>query len=192
MTGQVSNTRTALYCVAVVAAMGSLSYAAVPLYQIFCQVTGFGGTTQRVESFAERVVDRDMTVQFDANTSPALAWTFVPAQREVTLKVGEKGLAFYRAENTSTRELTGTATFNVSPPSAGAYFSKVECFCFTEQTLQPGETVEMPVMFFIDPDIEHDTDLGKLKTITLSYTFYPVEQPVKTTAVGTTGARKVN
>ncbi|NNE21507.1 MAG: cytochrome c oxidase assembly protein [Rhizobiales bacterium] len=175
----------AVMCLGLVAGMVALSYAAVPLYRIFCQVTGFGGTTQRVESYAERVLDRPMKVQFDANTNTALAWEFAPAQREVTLKIGEKGLAFYRATNTSKRELTGTATFNVSPPSAGAYFSKVECFCFTEQTLKPGETVDMPVMFFIDPDIEHDEDLHALKTITLSYTFYPVTKPVKTTAVET-------
>ena len=192
MTGLNRNTRTALYCLGVVAAMGGLSYAAVPLYQIFCQVTGFGGTTQRVASYAERVIDRDMTVRFDANTSPALAWTFAPAQHEVKLKVGEKGLAYYRATNSSNRELTGTATFNVSPSGAGAYFSKVECFCFTEQTLKPGESVDMPVMFFIDPDIENDEDLAKLGTITLSYTFFPVEQQVKTTAVGATESKKVN
>ena len=166
MSNRHNNTRTALYCVAVVALMGGLSYAAVPLYQIFCQVTGFGGTTQRVEALAGRVLDRDMNVRFDSNTSSALAWDFEPVQREVTLKVGAKGLAFYRATNTSGRELTGTATFNVSPPTAGAYFSKVECFCFTEQTLQPGESVDMPIMFFIDPDIEHDEDLAKLRTIT--------------------------
>ena len=181
----------ALMCLGLVAGMVGLSYAAVPLYQIFCQVTGFGGTTQRVESYAERVLDRPMKIQFDANTNSALAWDFAPAQRQVTLKIGEKGLAFYRATNTSDRELTGTATFNVSPTTAGAYFSKVECFCFTEQTLKPGETVDMPVMFFIDPDIEHDEDLNALKTITLSYTFYPVGQPVKTTEVQT-GSGTVN
>lgn len=180
-----SNKTMAVLCLGLVAGMIGLSYAAVPLYQIFCQVTGFGGTTQRAETYAERVLDRPMKVQFDANTNSALAWEFAPAQRQVTLKIGEKGLAFYRATNTSDRELTGTATFNVSPPSAGAYFSKVECFCFTEQTLQPGESVDMPVMFYIDPDIEHDQDLNALKTITLSYTFYPVTKPVKTTSVDT-------
>ena len=186
-----SNTTMAVLCLGLVAGMVGLSYAAVPLYQIFCQVTGFGGTTQRVDTLADRVLDRPMKIEFDANTNTALAWDFVPGQRQVTLKIGEKGLAFYRATNTSDRELTGTATFNVSPPSAGAYFSKVECFCFTEQTLKPGETVDMPVMFFIDPDIEHDKDLDALKTITLSYTFYPVTQPVKTTAVET-GSSKLN
>ena len=178
-----SNGVMALMCLSVVAGMVGLSYAAVPLYRIFCQVTGFGGTTQRVDTLADRVLDRPMKVQFDANTNTALAWDFAPAQREITLKIGEKGLAFYRATNVTDKELTGTATFNVSPPSVGAYFSKVECFCFTEQTLKPGETVDMPVMFYIDPDIEHDEDLNALKTITLSYTFYPVNQPVKTTAI---------
>ena len=187
-----SNKTMAVLCLSIVAGMAGLSYAAVPLYQIFCQVTGFGGTTQRADSFADRVLDRPMRVQFDANTSTALAWDFRPAQREVTLKIGEKGLAFYRAENTSNRELTGTATFNVSPPAAGYYFSKVECFCFTEQTLKPGEAVDMPVMFFIDPDIEHDEDLNKLKTITLSYTFFPVDDPVKTTAAGVSKDKTIN
>ena len=181
--GSRKNRTVALTCMSVVVGMLGLSYAAVPLYQIFCQVTGFGGTTQRVDTLADKVLDREMRIQFDANTNSALAWDFAPAQREVTLKVGEQGLAFYRAQNTSGKELTGTATFNVSPPSAGLYFSKVECFCFTEQTLAPGQSVDMPVMFYIDPDIENDDDLKKLKTITLSYTFYPVEQPVKTTAV---------
>ncbi|MGI9463969.1 MAG: cytochrome c oxidase assembly protein [Aestuariivirgaceae bacterium] len=178
-----SNTGIVVICLSVVAGMTGLSYAAVPLYQIFCQVTGFGGTTQRADGPADRILDRTMKVQFDANSSTALPWEFAPAQRQVTLKIGEKGLAFYRAQNTSDREVNGTATFNVSPPSAGIDFSKVECFCFTEQTLKPWETVDMPVMFFIDPDIEHDEDLNALKTITLSYTFYPAEQSVKTTSV---------
>jgi cytochrome c oxidase assembly protein subunit 11 len=186
------NRIVAVTCLSVVAGMLGLSYAAVPLYQIFCQVTGFGGTTQRVEQPADRVLDRKMTVQFDANTSTALAWDFQPVQREVTLKVGEQGLAFYRAHNPSNRELTGTATFNVTPPTAGIYFSKVECFCFTEQTLAPGQSVDMPVMFYIDPDIENDPDVKKLKTITLSYTFFPVEQPVKTTAVKAETTKKLN
>ncbi len=184
------NAGIAVICLSLVAGMLGLSYAAVPLYQIFCQITGFGGTTQRADAPADRILDREMKVQFDANAGPSLPWEFAPAQRQVTLKIGEKGLAFYRATNTSDREITGTATFNVSPPSAGIYFSKVECFCFTEQTLKPGETVDMPVMFFIDPDIEHDEDMKALKTITLSYTFFPVAQPVKTTGLADTTTQR--
>ena len=180
---QSKNGRTALMCLALVAGMVGLSYAAVPLYRIFCQVTGFAGTTQRADAGADRILDRLMKVQFDANTSAALNWEFAPAQREVTLKVGEKGLAFYRARNASDAEITGTATFNVSPPGAGLYFSKIECFCLTEQTLKAGEEVDLPVMFFIDPDIEHDEDLNALRTITLSYTFYPAPPSVKTTVI---------
>ena len=195
------NASTALVCVAVVAGMVGLSYAAVPLYRIFCQVTGFGGTTQRAEAPAGRTIDRYMKVQFDANVSTALAWDFTPAQRQVEVQVGEQALAFYRVKNISDRELTGSATFNVSPPSAGYYFSKIECFCFAEQTLKPGEAVDMPVIFFIDPDIEHDEDVRSLKTMTLSYTFYPVSKPVKTSdaseesgssSSSTTDANKVN
>ncbi len=177
-----NNTTVAVMCLCVVAGMVALSFAAVPLYRVFCQLTGFAGTTQRADAPAARTLERMMTVQFDANVSAALPWKFTPAQRQITLQVGEQVLALYRAQNTSQLAITGTATFNVSPPSAGAYFNKVECFCFTEQSLKPGQAVDMPVTFFIDPDIEHDDDLRSLTTITLSYTFYPVPQPVKTTA----------
>ena len=166
------NRSTALLCAGFVAGMVGLSFAAVPLYQVFCQVTGFGGTTQRAEAVAGPVLERQMTVRFDANVGPGLAWDFQPVERQISLKVGEPGEMAYRVTNRSDRPSTGTAVFNVSPPVSGAYFAKIECFCFTEQTLQPGETVEMPVTFFVDPDIAENGDLNTIREITLSYTFY--------------------
>ena len=170
---------TAIACVALVAGMVAMSFAAVPLYRLFCQVTGFGGTTQRAEAVAGPVLDRVMAVRFDANVGDGLPWDFRPVERQVELKVGEQGQAVYRATNRSDRPTTGTATFNVSPPLAGAYFVKIECFCFTEQTLEPGQSVDMPVVFYVDPAIAEDSDVKNLATITLSYTFYPVEQPAR-------------
>lgn len=163
-------------CVGVVAGMVGLSYAAVPLYQLFCQVTGFGGTTQRAEAPDGNMGKRKFTVRFDSNVNPALKWHFKPTQRAVEVKSGQHALAFYEARNTSKEVTMGTATFNVTPQEAGAYFSKVECFCFTEQTLKSNESISMPVSFFIDPDIEKDENLASITTITLSYTFFPVKQ----------------
>ena len=170
------NAATVLICVGMVAGMVGLSYAAVPLYQWFCQVTGFAGTTQRAEAPAERTGTRKFTVRFDSNINRELPWSFKPVQRTVELKSGEHTLAFYEAKNTSDTPATGTATFNVTPLWVGGYFSKVECFCFTEQTLQPNESISMPVSFFIDPDIENDPNLESVDTITLSYTFFPVKE----------------
>ena len=174
------NRRVALLAGAIAASMVGAAYAAVPLYRLFCQVTGFGGTTQRADAPADTVLERDVTVQFDANVNPGLAWDFRPAQRQVTVKVGEQALAFYRVTNRSDRPLTGTATFNVTPDKVGLYFNKIECFCFTEQTLEPGQSVDMPVVFFVDPAIDADIDLDQLKTLTLSYTFYPSPAAVRT------------
>ena len=172
---------TALACVALVAGMVALSFAAVPLYQLFCQATGFGGTTQRAQAVAGPVLDRLMKVRFDANVGSGLPWQFEPVDREIELKVGEERQAAYRVTNRSSRPTTGTATFNVRPSLAGAYFVKIECFCFAEQTLEPGQSVEMPVTFYIDPAIAEDRDVANLATITLSYTFYPLEQPAPIT-----------
>ena len=170
------NLRTALFCAALVALMIGASYAAVPLYRLFCEVTGYGGTTQRAAAAPLSSIDRTITVEFDANTGPGLPWTFLPAQRRLKVKVGEEAMAFYRAANNSSRPVTGSAVFNVTPALAGRYFSKIECFCFVEQALQPGQSVEMPVVFFIDPQIASDEDLATLATITLSYTFYRVPE----------------
>jgi cytochrome c oxidase assembly protein subunit 11 len=156
---------------ALVALMLGAAFAAVPLYTLFCQATGFGGTTQRAESNPKGVIDRAMTVRFDANVTGALPWS-VEAAKPVTDQIGNTRTIVYTATNLSDRPVTGTAGFNVTPELAGGYFNKLECFCFTEQTLQPGESVEMPVVFFIDPDIDQDPDLGTVKEITLSYTFY--------------------
>lgn len=156
-------------------AMLGLSFAAVPFYRMFCQVTGYNGTTQRAAAAPARVIDRYVTVRFDSNISPALNWEFQPEQREIRLKIGENKLAFYRATNRSDKPLTGTATFNVTPEAVGGYFDKIQCFCFTEQTLAPGETAEMPVSFFIDPAIMDDPDARDFTEITLSYTFFKVK-----------------
>lgn len=164
--------------IAVVAAMVGGSYAAVPLYRIFCQVTGFGGTTNVAERPSETISDRVITVRFDATVN-GVPWAFQPVRRSIRTHVGETTLAFYRAENLGSAPVTGTATFNVTPLKAGQYFSKIECFCFTEQRLEPGASVEMPVTFFVDPAIENDRNLDEVTTITLSYTFYPSEEESK-------------
>lgn len=164
--------------------MVGLAYASVPLYQMFCQVTGFGGTTQRGEAAAvptvqalEAVGGRTIKVRFDANTAPGMPWQFVPEANSVKIKIGERKLAFFRATNMTAGATTGRATFNVSPDTAGKYFVKIECFCFVEQTLKPGETVDMPVSYYIDPAILNDKDAAKIDEITLSYTFFPIDAP---------------
>ncbi|MEL7488041.1 MAG: cytochrome c oxidase assembly protein, partial [Pseudomonadota bacterium] len=156
----------------VVAGMVGMSFAAVPAYKAFCQVTGWGGTTQRADAGADRVINRDITVRFDATTNADLPWRFAPEQVSLTHRIGESQLAFYVAENLTDQPITGRATFNVSPAKAGVYFSKIECFCFTEQTLQPGEKVLMPVTYFIDPSLDDDRNLDEVETITLAYTFF--------------------
>ncbi len=156
--------------------MVGMSYAAVPLYRIFCQATGIAGTTQRAEKPSDRVLDRTMSIRFDANVSPDLPWTFAPAVPTVDVRIGENTLAFYQARNTSDHALTGAATFNVTPEIAGGYFVKVACFCFQEQRLEPGQVVDMPVSFYVDPAIVADKDAGRVGQITLSYTFYPVAE----------------
>jgi cytochrome c oxidase assembly protein subunit 11 len=168
------NRRTGLLLFTVVIGMVALAFASVPLYRLFCEVTGFGGTPQRVEADAAPAApsERVVTVRFNADVHSGLPWSFQPAQRAVEVKVGEQALAFYRATNHADRPVTGTATFNVTPDKAGAYFDKIECFCFTEQTLQPGQTVEMPVTFYVDPAILADRGLDDVDTITLSYTFF--------------------
>ena len=152
--------------------MVGLSFAAVPLYDLFCSVTGFGSTTQTADAAPAEVGNRVMAVQFNSDVSNDVPWRFKPSQREVELRVGEVGLAFYTAINESNNTILGSATFNVTPPKAGIYFSKIDCFCFEEQVLRPGESAELPVTFFIDPDIVNDRDMDDVTTITLSYTFF--------------------
>jgi cytochrome c oxidase assembly protein subunit 11 len=170
-----SNRGVVLVCLGALLTMGAATWAAVPLYRLFCQVTGFGGTPMRADKAPDRVLDRTVTVRFDAHVTRGMPWSFQPVQRTMEVKLGESVLAFYKAENTSDAPVKGTATFNVSPDNAGAFFSKIECFCFTEQTLAPGESIDMPVSFFVDPSILDDRDARAIKEITLSYTFYPVE-----------------
>jgi cytochrome c oxidase assembly protein subunit 11 len=168
------NVKVAVMCLSIVAGMGGLAYASVPLYKLFCQVTGYGGTTRAVESAdGIQIIDRDMTIRFDANISGALDWSFEAVERDVTVKLGEQMQISYKAKNLSDKPLTGSATFNVTPQSAGAYFNKIQCFCFTETTLQPGEEMDMPVVFFVDPEINDTLETKDIQTITLSYTFFP-------------------
>lgn len=165
------NLKMAGLIVGVVVFMVGMSYAAVPLYRVFCQVTGFAGTTQRADSEARVVLDRTITIRFDGATDPGLPWKFKPAQISQELKIGQTSMAYYHAENLSDQPIIGTATYNVVPYKAGLYFRKIACFCFTEQLLQPGEKVDMPMTYFIDPAIADDPNLDDVTTITISYAF---------------------
>ena len=169
------NRRTMMSLLAIVVGMGCMAYASVPLYRLFCQVTGFGGTTQRAAAapaqVAAQATDRIITVRFDATVGD-VHWEYEPVQLSVAARVGETELIAYRAHNAARQAVTGTATFNVTPSKAGQYFDKIQCFCFTEQTLQPGESAELPVSFFIDPALLQDRNLDDVDTITLSYTFF--------------------
>ena len=175
------NKRVAGLMALLVVAMVGLSFAAVPLYRLFCQVTGFAGTTMRVDeaqaATVKAVPGKSISVRFDANVARDLTWEFGPEESHRVVPIGARSMAIYHAKNMTARPLTGTATFNVTPTQAGQYFSKVQCFCFTEQTLQPGQEVQMPVVFFVDPRILDDPNTQGISEITLSYTFYPVEQP---------------
>ncbi|MDF3034340.1 MAG: cytochrome oxidase assembly protein [Alphaproteobacteria bacterium] len=156
----------------VVATMLTMAYASVPLYRLFCQKTGYGGTTQVAKTQSTKVVDREITVRFNADTHRDLPWHFRPLQTQIKVKIGENALAFYESQNWSDKPVCGMATYNVTPDKAGIYFNKVSCFCFEEQVLSPQQRVEMPVQFFIDPDFANDPDLKDVKAITLSYTFF--------------------
>ena len=174
---QTKNRRTAMMLGVFVAGMVGLAYASVPLYELFCQVTGYGGTPKiQTAGVAVKESDRTIEIRFDANTNKALTWRFKAAQTKQTVSLGEPHLAFYRAKNTGTETVTGTAIFNVTPFKAASYFSKIDCFCFTEQTLKPGQEVDMPVEFYVDPDIFTDPNTQEITAITLSYTFYPAER----------------
>ena len=152
--------------------MIGMAFAAVPLYDLFCRATGFGGTPQVAEAATKPVGKRVMTVRFNSDVSGDLPWAFTPAQREVEVRLGEEKLVFYRATNRSAQPIVGSATFNVTPAKAGIYFNKIQCFCFTEQLLKPGQSVDMPVTFFVDPDLANDPGMADVTTISLSYTFF--------------------
>ncbi|KAG8062370.1 hypothetical protein GUJ93_ZPchr0003g17016 [Zizania palustris] len=179
-----SSSRTMAYLLGVAAAMVGASYAAVPLYRRFCQATGYGGTVQRRESVEEKIsrhaqdgttTSREIIVQFNADVADGMPWKFVPTQREVKVKPGESALAFYTAENRSSTPITGVSTYNVAPMKAAIYFNKIQCFCFEEQTLLPGEQIDMPVFFYIDPEFETDPKMEGVNNIVLSYTFFKLK-----------------
>lgn len=182
--------RVAFACFAFVGAMVGAAYAAVPLYDLFCRVTGFGGTPRFASSAPAAPIERRIRIRFDANVAPGLPWQFGPETREVEVRVGESALVHYTAANNGRSGTVGTATYNVSPPTAGAYFMKMQCFCFTEQKLASGEKMDMPVAFFIDPEIEKDPEMRGLTTITLSYTFFPVKKAAPLAQTGQADAPK--
>jgi len=173
------NRLTAVAVASVAVAMVGMSFAAVPLYRLFCQVTGFGGTTQVATGARPGTIEggRSITVSFDSSVDPDFPWRFEPTQRKIVVRPGEQVLVHYRAQNLADGEVTGVATFNVTPYKVGPYFNKVECFCFTEQTLGPGERIDMPVMFFVAPEFVQDSSLDDVTDITLSYTFFPKVRP---------------
>lgn len=166
------NAATAVLLFSFAGGMVGLAFASVPLYKLFCQITGFAGTTRTATAAPERVSDKFITVRFDANTNPGLPWKFQPAQKQIRVQAGRTAVAFYNAENLSDETITGTSTFNVTPYKVATYFSKTDCFCFTEQKLAPGETAKLGVEFFVDPEIFDNPNTREVKTITLSYTFF--------------------
>lgn len=159
----------------VVACMIGLAFASVPLYRLFCQVTGFGGTTMKADKLPDTQLERKVTIKFDTNTSRGINWYFKPEKFSEDVRLGQQGLISFTARNKSAQPSVGTALFNVTPPKAGQYFHKIQCFCFAEQMLKPGEEMQMPVMFFVDPKMDEDPEMDDVKTITLSYTFFPAE-----------------
>ncbi|GHB21977.1 cytochrome c oxidase assembly protein CtaG [Pseudovibrio japonicus] len=182
-----SNATVAVICTGVFFGMVGLSFAAVPLYELFCQVTGYGGTTQRAEEASDTILDREIIVSFDANVAPGLDWDFKPKQKKVRVKLGQMTEIMYEAQSLAKQVSTGTSTFNVAPFEVGGYFNKIDCFCFTEQPLESGESIDMPVVFFIDPEMDKDESLKNIKEITLSYTFFemPKDGEEETAAVAT-------
>jgi cytochrome c oxidase assembly protein subunit 11 len=184
--------RTAAKLAGVALIMVSLSFAAVPFYDWFCRTTGYGGTTGVAETGSDVILDRRIKVRFDASVERGMPWEFTPVEREMTLRIGETGLAFYEAYNPTDRVVAGTASYNVAPDSAGAYFEKIACFCFEMQVLQPGERVQMPVTFYVDPAIVSGRDSRYVKEITLSYTFHETELPDEQAALAPSAVAPVN
>jgi cytochrome c oxidase assembly protein subunit 11 len=182
-----SNRRVVFVCVAALSLMTGITAYSPTLYRMFCSLTGYGGTAQRVESNSDKVLDRTITVRFDSNIAPHLAWKFEPEVTKMDVKIGETSMAYFKATNLENEPVTGQAGFNVTPEVMGIYFNKIACFCFNEQTLKPHETVEMPVTFFIDPKMVEDSSTKNLSEVVLSYTFYPVE---KATANSTSKSEK--
>lgn len=187
-----SNRKTLFALIGVGLAMLALGFASKPLYDTFCKVTGYGGTTGVAEDNLSEVLDRKVQVSFDANVN-GLPWNFEPEQRDMTVQLGQTGLAYYKVKNNSDKAMVGTATFNVTPIKSAPFFIKTECFCFTEQRIEPGQEISMPVLFFVDPQLDEDERLKDVKDITLSYTFFEVENPTNAQAISSVtpkGARK--
>jgi cytochrome c oxidase assembly protein subunit 11 len=166
------------------AGMGGFAYASAPLYDLFCRTTGFGGTPVVAQAGDRPILDRTVNVRFDSNVDTALPWKFQPLQREVKVRLGEEHLAYYRVTNLSQRPAVGTSTYNVTPETAGGWFNKLQCFCFTEQLLLPGQSVDMPVIFFVDPELDKDRRYDNIRTITLSYTFFEAKTERARTLLG--------
>ncbi|KAJ02173.1 cytochrome c oxidase assembly protein [Sulfitobacter mediterraneus] len=169
--------KTVAQTVSLVVVMGALAWASVPFYDWFCRVTGFGGVPGQVETASDEILDQTVKVRFDASLNSGMAWEFTPVVREMEIRIGETGLAFYEAYNPTSQPIAGQASYNVTPYTAGAFFEKIDCFCFEEQVLAPGERVQMPVSFYVDPEIVEDRDGKFVHTITLSYTFYEIDLP---------------
>lgn len=184
--------KTLIQLVSVVVFMGAMAWAAIPLYDWFCKVTGYGGETRVAARSSDTVLDQTIKVRFDASKERDMPWEFTPVQREMELRIGETGLAFYEAYNPTDRPVAGQASYNVTPYTAGPFFSKIDCFCFTEQVLQPGERVQMPVTFYVDPEIVTDGDGKFVHTITLSYTFYEIDLPEEYAALTDEQANPIN
>lgn len=184
--------KTVIQLVGVAVLMGGLAWASVPFYDWFCRVTGFGGVTNTAEQGSDQILDQIITVRFDGSLERDMPWKFKPVVREMKLRVGETGLAFYEAHNPTDRPIAGSASYNVFPYEAGSFFTKIDCFCFEEQVLAPGERVEMPVTFYVDPEIATDRDGKFVHTITLSYTFYEIDLPEGYAALGEAQTNNLN
>ena len=184
--------KTAIQLVGVIVVMGALAWAAIPAYNLFCKVTGFGGTPDVAEAGSDVILDQTIKIRFDASKERDFPWEFKPVAHEMEIRIGETGLAFYEAYNPTDEVIAGTASYNVVPYDAGGFFTKIDCFCFEMQVLQPGERVQMPVSFYVDPEIVNDREGQYIHTITLSYTFHPADLPEEQASLATTSTRTVN
>ncbi len=184
--------RTVASLVALVLTMGGLGFASVPLYDWFCRVTGYGGTTLEADAGSDVILDQTIKIRFDGSLAKGMEWKFTPVQREMEVRIGETGLAFYEAYNPTDRPIAGSASYNVFPFTVGGFFTKIDCFCFEEQILQPGERLQMPVTFYVDPEIVEDKDGKFVEEITLSYTFYEIEQEEVQAALSTRSKTDIN
>jgi cytochrome c oxidase assembly protein subunit 11 len=184
--------KTVIQLLGVIVVMGALAWAAIPAYNLFCKVTGFGGTPDVADAGSDVILDQTIKIRFDASKERDFPWEFKPVAHEMELRIGETGLAFFEAYNPTDKVIAGTASYNVVPYDAGGFFTKIDCFCFTMQVLQPHERVQMPVSFYVDPEIVDDREGQYIHTITLSYTFHPADLPEEQASLATTSTRTVN